>query len=577
MDLKNVADIQKIERKYLPQDFKITTWDNLKEYFEELLNRSWNSEAEFEKWLIDMDELGSVISEDVCWRQIKHTCNTQDEQIKKDFEYFYTDIQPHIQPYSDALNKKLIASPYLKNLPQTTFFPFIRSVKQSIDLYREKNIPLFSELAILEQQYGSITSQMTVEVEGKEYTMQQAAIFLENENRALREEVYFKLQERRLKDKDVLNELFTKLITLRHQVALNAGFENYRDFRFAQLGRFDYTYKDCEQFHTTVQKHIVPLVDKIYEHKKQQLQITDLRPWDLEAMPTNELPLKPFLDAEDLLEKTIACLSATHSFFGNCLQKMKSLHHLDLDSRKGKAPGGYNCPLSESGAPFIFMNTAGSMHDVVTLVHESGHMVHSFLAHQQPFGFFKEYPMEIAEVASMSMELLTMNQWHAYFNNDDDVRRAQAHLLERIISIFPWIAQVDKFQHWIYLHPNHTIAEREQEWIKLNQEFSSSIIDKIGLEKYQGTGWQKQLHIYEVPFYYIEYGIAQLGAIGIWKNYTQQPNDTIQTYIQALSLGSTATFPKLYETAGIQFDFSEKNILPLVYFVKDYLETLWHK
>ncbi|MGL6022451.1 MAG: M3 family oligoendopeptidase, partial [Chitinophagaceae bacterium] len=260
MDLKNIADIQKIDRKYIPQSFKITTWENLKIYFEELLNRPLENNHEFKKWLADMDELGSVISEDVCWRQIKHTCDTQDETIKKDFEYFYTDIQPHIQPYADALNKKLIDSPFTKNLPQQIFFPFIRSVQQSIDLYREKNIPLFSELAILEHQYGSITSQMTVSIENKEYTMQQAAIFLENEDRILREKVYLQLQERRLKDKEVLNELFTKLIRLRHRIALNAGFENYRDFRFAQLGRFDYTYQDCEKFHTTVQKHLLPLV-----------------------------------------------------------------------------------------------------------------------------------------------------------------------------------------------------------------------------------------------------------------------------------------------------------------------------
>ncbi|MGL4347054.1 MAG: M3 family oligoendopeptidase, partial [Chitinophagaceae bacterium] len=539
------------------------------------LNRPLENNHEFKKWLSDMDELGSVISEDVCWRQIKHTCHTQDEMIKKDFEYFYTDIQPHIQPYADALNKKLIDSPFTKNLPQQIFFPFIRNVQQSIDLYREKNIPLFSELAILEQQYGSITSQMTVSIENKEYTMQQAAIFLENEDRTLREKVYLQLQERRLKDKEVLNELFTKLIRLRHRIALNAGFENYRDFRFAQLGRFDYTYQDCEKFHTTVQKHLLPLVNSIYEYKKQMLEVPDLKPWDLEAMPKNELPLKPFVEAKDLLEKTIECLNTTHPFFGDCLKKMKYLNHVDLESRKGKAPGGYNCPLAESGAPFIFMNTAGSMHDVVTLIHESGHMVHSFLAHQQPLGFFKEYPMEIAEVASMGMELLTMDKWQIYFKNKEDVSKAQIHLLERIICIFPWIAQVDKFQHWIYLHPDHTIEQREQKWIQLSQEFSSSVINQSGLEKFQGLGWQKQLHIYEVPFYYIEYGIAQLGAIGIWKNFTHNRQQVLQQYIEVLSLGNTTTLPKLYEIAGVEFDFSEKNILPLVHFIKDYLEALW--
>jgi oligoendopeptidase F len=248
--------------------------------------------------------------------------------------------------------------------------------------------------------------------------------------------------------------------------------------------------------------------------------------------------------------------------------------HFDLESRKGKAPGGYNCPLAESGAPFIFMNAAGQMDDVTTMVHEGGHAVHSFLAHGLPLSAFKEYPMEIAEVASMAMELFTMDYWEVFFDNEEELKRAKIHQLERAITIFPWIATIDKFQHWVYEHPAHTPEERAAAWMGLLDEFKVSALDTTGLEPYRQFGWQRQLHLFEVPFYYIEYGIAQLGAIGLWMQYKQNPEKAIDSYIKALSLGGTRTLPDLYEAAGIRFDFSPGHISELVAFVKSEMEGI---
>jgi oligoendopeptidase F len=254
-------------------------------------------------------------------------------------------------------------------------------------------------------------------------------------------------------------------------------------------------------------------------------------------------------------------------FFGECLQKMRSLGHFDLESRKGKAPGGYNCPLAESGAPFIFMNAAGQMHDVTTMVHEGGHAVHSFLAHHLELNGFKEYPMEIAEVASMAMELFSMDHWESFFDNAEDLKRAKAHQLERVISIFPWIAIIDRFQHWVYENPTHTHAERTASWVNILKEFQDDVISYEGLEQYRGNAWQRQLHLFEVPFYYIEYGIAQLGAIGMWMQYKQNPAQAINHYCNALSLGGTRTLPELFNAAGLTFDFSPAKIKVLMDFV----------
>jgi oligoendopeptidase F len=568
------ADIKKLKHHFLPEDFKITDWENLEPYFKQLVEREIDSKTDLEKWLKDMSEMEAAVSEDACWRQIRMTCDTTDKALEEAFAYFCMEIQPKLQPYVDALNKKLIASPFTSDLDQQKFFTYLRSVKKNIDLFREENILLQAELSVMQQQYGAIAGKMTVEVNGQEYTLQQAAKFLESHERNLREEVYRKINERRLIDKYAMHELYSQLIERRDKVAKNAGFENYRDYKFQELGRFDYTKEDCFKFHEAVKLHVLPLIEKIYEKKKQKLGLDNLRPWDTEAEPEGIKPLHPFEGGKELLNKTEKCFETMNPFFADCLRKMDDLKHFDLESRMGKAPGGYNCPLAESGAPFIFMNAAGQMSDVTTMVHEGGHAIHSFLSHHLELSAFKEYPMEIAEVASMAMELFSMNHWESFFDNAEELIRAKEHQLERVITIFPWIATIDKFQHWVYENPNHTIDERTEKWNEIIEEFSIKAIDVSGLQQYRNISWQRQLHLFEVPFYYIEYGIAQLGAIGLWMQYINDPKQAIENYVSALSLGGTKTLPQLYEAAGLKFDFSPQHIKTLMEFVNNEMKKL---
>jgi len=569
------ADIQKLAHHYLPADFTLTNWESIEPFFTELSDRPIDNKEMLEKWLKDLSELEAFISEDACWRQIKMTCDTTDKALEDAFTYFCMEIQPKMQPYADALNKKLINSPFTSQLDSKEYFTYLRAVKKSIELFRTENISIQADLSVLQQQYGVIAGKMTIQMEGQEYTLQQAAKFLEHEDRAVREEAYRKIQDRRLLDQEAMHNLFTDLVQKRHQVALNAGFANYRDYKFVELGRFDYTKEDCFQFHAAVKLHVMPLIDKIYARKKQKLGLETLKPWDTEAEPAGTNPLRPFTDGEDLYNKSVACFEQLNPFFADCLRKMKELNHFDLESRKGKAPGGYNCPLTESGAPFIFMNAAGQMSDVTTMVHEGGHAIHSFLAHQLPLSAFKEYPMEIAEVASMSMELFSMNHWQSFFDNESELNRAIEHQLERTITIFPWIAIIDKFQHWVYENPMHTIQQRTNEWQNIVKEFSTKSIDFSGLKQYRSIGWQRQLHLFEVPFYYIEYGIAQLGAIGMWMQYIQNPTAALENYMNALSLGGTKTLPELYKTAGIEFNFSPDYVKKLMDFTNEQLEKLY--
>ncbi len=568
------ADIQPNPRHFLPQNFKITEWAMLEPFLKNLLERELTSLSDLEQWLQDLSELEAVVSEDACWRQIKMTCDTENPALTQAFNYFVSEIQPKIQPYLDQINRKLIACPYSRELQDPAYFTYLRNVKKNIELFREENIPLQSELAMEAQQFGVISGKMSVVVNGKECTLQQAAKYLENPDRRLRQEVYQNIGNRRLQDKETLNKLFDSLLQKRNQVAQNAGFHNFRDYRFEELGRFDYSKEDCLQFHEAVKQYVLPIVDSIYKKKKAKLGVSHLRPWDVDAEPAGTEPLKPFIDGADLLQKTTQCFNRLNPFFGDCLQKMDGLQRFDLESRKGKAPGGYNCPLAETGAPFIFMNAAGTLNDVITMVHEGGHAIHSFLSHPLALAGFKEYPTEFAEVASMSMELFSMNEWTVFFQNNAELLRAKEQQLERVITIFPWIATIDKFQHWIYEHPNHTHEERLQNWSRILTEFTPDSLDISGLDAYRNYSWQRQLHLFEVPFYYIEYGIAQLGAIGLWQQFQKNKEQALQNYINALSLGGTRTLPQLFEAAGLKLDLSPAHIKGLMEFVKEEMEKI---
>ncbi|MFL5765497.1 MAG: M3 family oligoendopeptidase [Bacteroidia bacterium] len=574
MKTKQVATPTKPLRHFLAQDLQIDSWKKIEPYFIDLKERKISSAEELEKWLLDRSELEAALSEDFAWRYIKMTCDTTDQALSDSYNFFVSEIDPNIAPFSNELNIKLINSPYLSGLDQEKYRIYIRGIKKALELYREENIPLQTRIGIESQKYGAISAAMTIEWEGKEITLQMASSLMKDTNRAIREEVYKKIQERRAKDVDTLNELFTELIKLRHQVAINAGFKNYRDYKFDELGRFDYTIKDCFDFHGSIAKEILPLAEASDLERKKKMKLDVLKPWDTDVDVEGKSALKPFSSASELVEKSIACFDRIRSDFGDYLEIMKNMGYLDLESRIGKAPGGYNYPLYEIGVPFIFMNSVGTHRDLVTMVHEGGHAIHSFVTRDLPITDFKSAPSEVAELASMSMELISMEHWDVFFENPDDLKRAKKEQLDKSLKTLLWIAAVDQFQHWVYENPTHTVPERMKKWKQVIDSFTSKIVDYSGLDDVRERGWQSQLHIYEVPFYYIEYGMAQLGAIAVWRNYKNDPVKALDAYEAALRLGYTKSIPEIYKTAGIEFNFSQAYVKELADFVKNELDKL---
>lgn len=567
--------ITRPKRTFLPEDFAISGWDSLKPYFENLLKEELPDVQSLRKWLSDRSELESVISEDMGWRYIKMTCYTDNQEYSKSYQDFVENIQPQIAPLSDQLNKKMAACPFLAELEsEPGFMILIRNLKKDIELFREENIPLFTQINTDTQKYAQISGAMMVEINGKELTLQQAGVILQSPDRAKREEAYKKISERRLTDRKVLDDLFSKLVDQRHEVSKNTGFKNFRDYMFKAYGRFDYSPKDCFDFHDAIASEVLPIVNQLSKERKEKLQVSSLRPWDKAVDPEGREPLKAFENGNDLTEKSIACFHRLDPFLGQCLSVMKSMGHLDLESRKGKAPGGYNYPLSEIGVPFIFMNATSTMRDMTTIMHEGGHAVHNFLTKDLLLSDFKSPPMEVAELASMSMELISMDEWDIFFPNEDDLKRAKREQLEDIIETLPWVATIDQFQHWIYENPAHTQEDRKKNWNTVFARFADTVTDWRGLEEGRDYVWQKQLHLYEVPFYYIEYGMAQLGAIALWRNYKQGKQKGLEGYTNALKLGNLTTIPEIYKAANIKFDFSKAYIKELMDFVRGELAKI---
>ncbi|MFC0516203.1 M3 family oligoendopeptidase [Mucilaginibacter angelicae] len=565
--------IHKKTRTYIPASLDIK-WETLEPFYKELLNRPVNSVEELEKWLRDKSELEAALEEDFAWRYIRMTCDTTSEDLLQKFQYFATEIEPKIAPFSNELNKKLVTSKYVDQLDGEKYFVFLRAVKKALELFREENIPVQTEIQVEQQKYQSTTGAMSVHIDDKEFTLEQASVFLKGTDRTKRQEVWEKITSRRLQDKEKLNELFDHLRKLRHTVATNAGFENFRDYMFQALGRFDYTPQDCYAFHAAIETEIVPILRVQAEKRREALGLPALKPWDMDVDISGKPALKPFQNGEELIEKSIQCFSNINRYLGERLEIMKDNGLFDVESRKGKAPGGYNYPLAETGAPFIFMNSANTFRDLTTMVHEGGHAVHTFLTADLELNDFKHCPSEVAELASMSMELISMDNWNVYFDNEEDLKRAKRDQLVDVLKTLPWVAVVDQFQHWIYTNPDHTDADRTTAWIEIFEPFGANFADWSEHREALANLWQKQLHIFEVPFYYIEYGMAQLGAIAVWKNYKENPEKGLQQYLDALKLGYTKTIKEIYETAGIKFDFSAAYVKELAEFVKAELDKL---
>jgi len=569
----NTSTLKKVERRFVPNDLNMV-WEEIHPLYVKLLERDFHSAADLEQWMLDRSELEAVIEENAAWRYIRMTCNTADSELVEAFQYFATEIEPKIAPINNELNEKLIHSTFLTELDEQKYFVYLRGVKKSLELFRQENIPIQTEIQLTQQQYQSITSEMSVVLNGTEYTLEQASAFLKSTDRQVRQDAWQAISERWLRDKDRLDEIFDKLVKLRHQIAKNAGFNNFRDYMFEAMGRFDYNADDCTQFHHAIEKTVVPVLKKQAERRREALKLDQLKPWDMDVDSFGREALKPFQGGDDLIEKTQECFSRLNEYMGYCIRLMKENNLFDLESRKAKAPGGYNYPLSESGAPFIFMNSANTFRDLTTMVHEGGHAIHTFISSDLELNDFKHLPSEVAELASMSMELLSMSHWDVFFDRPDDLTRAKRDQLNDVLKTLPWVATVDQFQHWIYLNPDHTAKERENEWERIFNRFGHGFAAWDEFPEARMNLWQKQLHIFEVPFYYIEYGMAQLGAVAVWKNFRDNPTEGLKQYLEALKLGYTKTIPEIYKTAGITFNFNEGYVQKLVDFVENELAKL---
>ena len=551
-------------------------WEDLQPIFDDLRNRSLLSAEDLQRWIRDKSKLDARLSEEFAWRYIRVTCDSKDEQAAQAFNQFVQEISPRVAALENELNIRLVNCPFFEQLDANTYGTYRRKIKNAVALFSTENVDLQKEVQLQSKEFGRILSQMTIGLDGQQLTLQKASTLLEENDRNVRRQVYHKINQRIFQDTEELEDIFDSLLAKRHQIALNAGFDNYRDYAFKALERFDYTPEDCFDFHESIRSEILPILNTIYQTRKESLQLDSLRPYDLNIDTQGREVLRPFKNSNELVDKSIYCLNQVHPEFGMVISKMRELGHLDLDSRPGKRPGGYNMPLHETGLPFIFMNATSSVSDLRTLMHESGHAVHAYLTRDLEIAATRHFPSEISELAAMTMELFTMEQWHTIFDQAEDLQRARLLQMEMVIKVLPWIATIDKFQHWLYTNPGHSRAERRERWLAILQEFTPEVLENAGLEKYLSNLWLKQLHIFEVPFYYIEYGFAQLGAIALWRKYHESPEQAIQSYIQALELGYTRSVTEIYEAAGIQFDFSKGYVSKLGQFIQQNIGKLVH-
>lgn len=554
-------------RQFLPNMIDLGRMSEIKPFFDALINQKINSSADLERWLLNRCELEGALDQFGSILYIRMTCQTDNQKFATDYQKFIEEIVPGVKPLEDALNRKFLNDLNQYPLDKSRYSLYVRALKADVDLFVEKNIPLQTKLDLLSQEYQTLCGAMMVQWEGKEMTLPQVGKFLHENDRVVREKAWKVMAARRLQEKDKLDTLFTEMVGLRHQVALNAGCANHCDYKFRSLHRFDYTPEDCKQYHRSAEKYIVPLWQEILEKRRQAMRLKDLRPWDTAVDPQGLVPLKPFKDVEELVSKCQQIFNTIDHELGAQFQEVSNLGLLDLNSRKGKAPGGYQSMLNESRKPFIFMNAVGLDGDVRTLLHEAGHAFHSLACCKDPLLHYRHGPMEFNEVASMAMEMLAGEHLQSFYGADD-FKRSQKNHFEDIVFTLVWVATIDAFQHWIYENPFHSAGQRREAWLSIRKRFGGDGVNWEGLEDEHAYLWHRQLHVFEYPFYYIEYGIAQLGALQLWQNARKDFNQAIKDYKRGLALGGSKPLPELYAQAGIKFDFSENTIAPLMAAVK---------
>ena len=553
--------------KFVPEDFDASEWGNIEPYVNDLLNRNLSCTGCLEGLIADASSLAEHISETGALLYIGMTCDTENDEKRDSFLDFVENVRPKLSEFSDSLNRRIVEHPSVDDM-SPRYDLMIKGMRNDIEIFRKENIPLGVEQTKLVTEAQAINGAMTVNFDGEERTIPQMGGYMESNERAVREEAWKSVTERRVVDSERLSEIFDELISIRHKMAKNAGFQSYTDYMFRAMHRFDYSKEDCIEFHDSIEKVCMPLLHQINSTRVTSLGLDSLRPWDVNEKTgvgpdiEGKPPLRPFGDVEEMVSKLSVMFHEMSDVLGSMFDKLVEMDTLDLDTRKGKAPGGYQYYLEKSRVPFIFMNAAGLQGDLETMIHEAGHAFHSLYCGHLELIDERNYPIEFAEVASMSMELLTQPGWDIFYEGGDANRARRAHL-EGVIFLLPWIATIDSFQHWVYSNPEHTREERESAWIEIRERFGSEM-NWGDIDGFRGVSWQVQGHLYGAPFYYIEYGIAQLGSLQLWQTHRKDRGEALDDYANAMSLGNTKTLPELFSAANLRLGFSEEHLEPLI-------------
>ena len=563
---------------FVPDDLDASKWENLEPLTRDLLERELSCSGCLENLISDSSKLAEHVSETGALLYIGMTCDTESEEKKGSFLEFVSNVRPKLSEFSDSLNRRIVNHPSVDDLPER-YDLMLRGMRNDIEIFRKENIPLGVRQTELVTEAQSINGAMTVDFHGEEMTFPQMSKFLESNDRTERQAAWTTMAGRRMEDNERLSEIFDELISIRHQIALNAGFESYTQYMFRAMHRFDYTIEDCLEFHDSVESVCIPILNEINMNRKAALEISELRPWDVNEKGGSgpdihgKDPLRPFHTVEEMVEKLSEMFNEISEDLGGKFDRLVEMDTLDLDTRKGKAPGGYQYYLEKSRVPFIFMNAAGLQGDLETMIHEAGHAFHSLYCGHLELIDERDYPIEFAEVASMSMELLTQPWWDKFYENEEDAARARRTHLEGVVFLLPWIATIDSFQHWIYANPGHSREERAEVWLSIRDKFGSDM-NWTGHTDFREVSWQQQGHLFGVPFYYIEYGIAQLGSLQLWKTQMEDPQKALNDYANAMSLGNTKTLPELFEAADLKLGFDEEHFLSLLGMVESELSEL---
>lgn len=544
------------------QEFGSWTWEQIAPYYADLEARTLTAET-VNQWLADWTTIAALVDELNTWYSIATTIDTADTATQQRYTAFLDNILPKAADAEQRLKEQLLAS----GLEPDGFTMPLRKLRTDAALYREANTPLLSDLRKLDLEYDTIAGARTVLWDGEEVPSVQVFPALLDPSRDRRELAFRTIRDRVAQDTPQLGDLWQRMMTQRARVAANAGFANYRDYRWQQYYRYDYIPDDAKRFHEVIAQVIVPAVSRLNARRREQLGVETLRPWDMSVDPTQRPMLRPYTTMDELETKTSAIFSQVDPQFGQYFETMRAEHLLDLDSRKNKAPGGYSLAYNVIRRPFIFANSDGSHDDVQTLLHEGGHAFHSF--EMAPLPYLQQrleqmMPMEFAEVASMGMELLALPYLTTDFGGfytPAQAARARAEHLAGVLTFWPYMAMIDALQHWMYEHQDEAadIERCDDHWVTLMDRFWPDQ-DWSGLETLKRTRWHSQGHVFQVPFYYIEYGMAQLGAVQLWANATRDQHGAVAAYRRALALGGTVSLPEMYQAAGIRFAFDAETL-----------------